>query len=404
MNAKRSATSNRRKRPFTGIRHKTNFLSVIGLLSLLFASCSQKKEYRLYVGTYSGKNSEGIYCYQFSEETGDLALVAVTPNQENPSFLATSPDEKYLYAVSEMNASPGMDSGSVTAYRIRDSGHLETINREATKGNYPCHVTVSPDGKVVVASNYTSGNLSFYRVGEDGALSESFQQIQHTGSDPNPNRPQAARAHSALFTKDGNTLVAADLGATRIYFYERGDEGLFAPAGQVGMEPGSGPRHFDFSPDGEFIYVMNEMASTVTVLKKDNTAYRIIETVSSLPAGYDGVKAGADIHLSRDGRFVYCSNRGHNSIAVFQRAHDGTITLRENEPAQGDWPRNFALSPGGGFLLVANQRSNNVAVFNIDRRTGELDFTGTSIEAPNPVCLRFLLQPAKRRSRSPSST
>jgi 6-phosphogluconolactonase len=366
----------------------------IGLISILFASCSQKKEYFLYVGTYSENNSEGIYCYQFSEETGELTPVAVTPNQENPSFLAISPDAKYLYAVSEVKESPQIDSGSVTAYRILDSGQLEKINREATKGYHPCHVAVSPDGQFLVASNYTSGSLSLYRVGDDGALDASFQQIQHEGSGPDQNRQQSPHAHSALFTKDGKLLVSADLGTDRIDFYKLGAEGQFVPAGQefVGMGPGSGPRHFDFSPDGEFIYVMNEMASTVTVLKRTGSDYQVVETVSSLPAGYDGVKAGADIHVSRDGRFVYCSNRGHNSIAVFQRGAGGKITLLENEPVQGDWPRNFAISPDGGFLLVANQRSNNISVFKVDPGTGKLDFTGKAIDVPSPVCLMFLLQ------------
>jgi 6-phosphogluconolactonase len=362
----------------------------IGLISILFSSCAQKKEYLLYIGTYSDNNSEGIYCYQFSEETGELVPVSATPNQENPSFLAISPDNKYLYAVSEVKESPGIDSGSVTAYRILDSGQLEKINREATKGYHPCHVAVSPDGKFVVASNYTSGSLSFYRVGEDGALEASFQQIQHEGSGPDKKRQQSPHAHSSLFTKDGKTLISADLGTDKIDFYQQGSNGNFEHAASVSMEPASGPRHFDFSPDVEFIYVMNEMSSTVTVLKKDGNEYQIIETVSSLPAGYDGVKAGADIHLSSDGRFVYCSNRGHNSIAVFQRADDGKITLLENEAVQGDWPRNFAMSPDGGFLLVANQRSNNVTVFKIDPNTGELDFTGKTIDVPNPVCLTFL--------------
>ena len=362
----------------------------IGLISILFSACTQKRESLLFIGTYSENNSEGIYCYQFSEETGELKPLAVTPNLENPSFLAISPDKKYLYAVSEVKESPGIDSGSVTAYRIQASGQLEKINQKATKGFHPAHVAVSPDGKLVVASNYSSGSLSFFHVGEDGALEESFQQIQHEGSGPDQNRQQSPHAHSALFTKDGKTLISADLGTDKIDFYQQDASERFELSASVSMEPGAGPRHFAFSPDGQFIYVMNEMASTVSILQKVGGNYQLLETVSSLPEGFDGANSGADIHVSSDGRFVYCSNRGHNSIAVFQRNDDGKITLLQNEPVQGDWPRNFAISPDGDFLLAANQRSNNVTVFKIDSDTGELDFTGKTIDVPNPVCLKFL--------------
>ena len=368
------------------------FIVVLGLIS-----CSSPKEIKtlLYVGTYSENNSEGIYCYNFQERTGDLTPVSVTPNQENPSFLAISNDGDFLYAVSEVKESPGIDSGSVTAYSILPTGQLEKINQEATKGYHPAHVTVSPDGKFVVAANYTSGSLSIFQVRDDGGLNEMGQLIQHEGTGADSVRQAGPHAHSAQFTKDGQLLIAADLGTNKVYFYKLSSDGSkFIPAEQalIEMESGSGPRHFDFSPDGRFIYVMNEMKATVSVLKKEGDRYEMIETVSALPENYEGVRAGADIHVSADGRFVYSSNRGHNSIAVFQRGMDGKITLLEDVPVQGDWPRNFAISPDGNYLLVANRKSNNITVFKIDHETGKPEFTGNSIDVPSPVCLKFLVR------------
>ncbi|MGV8095164.1 MAG: lactonase family protein [Mangrovibacterium sp.] len=373
---------------------KTSILFTV--ITVLFLSCSPERQYLLYIGTYTDKDSEGIYCYRYNPENGDLVLKNVTQNKENPSFLAIHPSGKFLYAVSEVNDYQKMDSGSVTAFRITENGGLEKVNQEATKGNHPCHIEISPDGKTAVAANYTSGSISIYNIREDGGLSEVKQLIQHVGQGPDSTRQKGPHAHSALFTKDGQLLVTADLGTDRIDFYTRANSDqafLPAPQGSVAMSPGFGPRHFDFSPDGNFIYVMNEMGSAVTVLQKTDGAFRAIETVSSLPRDYTGKSFGADIHLSQDGRFVYCSNRGHNSIAVFSRdEQSGRITLIQNEPVQGDWPRNFAIDPDGNFLLVANQRSNNVTLFAIDKETGKLSYANQNRHIPSPVCLKFLVK------------
>ncbi len=372
---------------------KTSFL-FLAVATMMLMACNRDKEYLIYVGTYTDGDSEGIYCYRYNPGNGDLLLKHVTPKKENPSFLAIHPNGPYLYAVSEVNDYQKRDSGSVTAYLISDDGRLEKINQEATGANHPCHVTVSPDGKTVVASNYTSGSISIYDVLENGQLSRVKQVIRHEGQGPDSTRQKGPHAHSALFTDDGQLLLTADLGTDRIDFYVRSDENQdYTPALQtpVSMPPGFGPRHFDFSPDGQFIYVMNEMGSAVSVLQKKDHVFRLIETVSSLPAGYTGKSYGADIHLSRDSRFVYCSNRGHNSIAVFSRDEQtGRITLIQNESVQGDWPRNFAIDPGGNYLLVANQKSNNITLFAIDRETGMLSYANQNIHIPSPVCLKFL--------------
>ncbi|MGQ8336690.1 lactonase family protein [Sunxiuqinia sp. A32] len=362
------------------------------VLILILTSCQAKQDSLLFVGTYTDGESKGIYSYYFNENTGELAPAFETNNKENPSFLAISPDQTYLYAVSEVKKGPGIDSGSVTAYRILDNGELEKINKSSTEGDHPCHVAVSPDGKFVVASNYSSGSLSCFNVDENGGLSEMFQQIQHQGSGPNVKRQNEPHAHSSLFNAEGNLLISADLGTDELNFYKLNANGEFIAPEQasIKMELGAGPRHFDFSPDGKFIYIMNELNSTVTTLKKEEGRYKTVESVSALPEDFDGTSTGADIHVSADGRFVYSSNRGHNSIAVFKRdSNSGKLNLLENESVQGDWPRNFCISPDGRYLLVANQNSNNISVFKVDQNSGMLDFTGVNVDMPSPVCLKF---------------
>ncbi len=370
--------------------NKVFFTSVIILL--VIAGCTQNEKVLMFVGTYTGGDSKGIYSFYFDQKSGELESAETTLNKENPSFLAISPNKQFLYAVAEVKESPNIDSGSVASYRILEDGQLEKINQKATKGYHPCHVAVSPDGSLVVASNYSSGSLSLFRADERGKLSESFQLIQHIGFGPDSSRQMEPHAHSALFDAKGELLISADLGTDKIELYKQAADGNFVAAEQafVAMPPGAGPRHFAFSPDGQFMYVMNEMVETVTVLKKEANKFVELETVSALPPDYKEASYGADIHVSLDGNFVYCSNRGHNSIAVFQRDLDsGKIKLVETESVQGDWPRNFALSPNGKFLLVANQKSNNITVFNIDKN-GMLDYTGVSIDLPSPVCLKFL--------------
>ena len=368
-------------------------LGLVALVALVTSCRTPKKEVPLYIGTYSVENSEGIYRYLFNPETGDLSYSNVTPNLENPSFITISPNKKNLYAVSEVDNYNHLDSGSVTAYKIETDGSLTKLNQVATLGNHPCHVSVSPDGKTVVASNYTSGSLSIYKVKTDGLLEDSPQLIQHIGSGPDSTRQQGPHAHSSQFSFDGAEIMTADLGLDKLFFYTYdSDSAKYVPAEQpyVEVAGGAGPRHFAYTQKGEYIYLMTEMASAVNVLKKEGDNYVVIQAVSSLPTDFDGIKAGADIHLSPDNRFVYCSNRGLNTIAVFERDEStGKITLIQNESVQGDWPRNFALSPDGKYLLVANQRSNNVTVFTRDEVTGKLTFTGKNYEIPSPVCLQF---------------
>jgi 6-phosphogluconolactonase len=352
-----------------------------------------EKQESLYVGTYSVQGSEGIYEYDFNIETGELTKNGVTPNNANPSFICISPNQKFLYAVSEINNYNQMDSGSITAYKIENNGLLNKINQVATLGNHPCHVSISSNSKNVVASNYTSGSISIYCVNSDGSLNEKPQLIQHYGSGPDTTRQKGPHAHSSQFFGQSSTIITADLGVDKLFFYTYDDDSMkYVKAMQpyVEISPGAGPRHFTYTKDKQYIYVMNEMASSVSVLRKKDDEFNVIQTISSLPVGFLGENKAADIHISSDERFIYCSNRGHNSIAVFKRnMEDGSLILIQNESVRGDWPRNFTLSPKGKYILVANQNSNNIVVLIRNKESGKLSFSGKSYDIPSPVCLKF---------------
>ena len=352
------------------------------------------KKHIMYVGTYTKGMTDGIFVYSFDDHSGKLVDLKIPAVSNNPSFLTISADKKYLYSVGELDNLDASRSGGVSAFRIEKSGQLTLINRVLTNGANPCHVCLSPDGKKLVASNYSGGTLSLFNVQPDGSLTELVQKVQHSGSGPFPGRQTEPHAHSAQFDPTGKLLFAADLGIDelRIYQVGTGDKAL-SPNVQpfVKFAPGSGPRHFDFSPDRNFIYVINELSSTITVLIRYGSVWKEIQTIKTLPKDFSGESWCADIHLSVDGRFVYGSNRGHNSIAVFKRDQtSGKLEMIQTISVEGNWPRNFTLDPTGRFLLVANQRSNYITVFKVDELTGKLTFTGIKAQNESPVCLQFL--------------
>ena len=361
------------------------------------------REIHLYIGTYTDGESKGIYHYLFDTETGKLKVLSVANDIKNPSFLKISPNRKYLYSVAEGDSFNDIRGGGVAAYQIGREGVLSKINDALSLGAYPCHITVSPDSRKVVASNYGGGSLAVYDIMKSGGISSIRQLIQHEGSGADLKRQASAHTHSARFDKTGKKLYSADLGIDKLLVYRyNNDSLLFYPDKQpfVRMEPGAGPRHFVFDRKQDFIYVINELNSTVSVLKKTKSGIHKIQDISTLPAGYEGTSYCADIHLSADGRYVYGSNRGHNSICIFRRdSKSGMLTFLGTEPVRGDWPRNFAIAPGGNFLLVANQKSHNITVFNIDKTTGMLQFSGVEMQLPSPVCLEFL---PRLRSRWPN--
>ncbi len=356
----------------------------------------------IYVGTYTrslphvAAKSEGIYLISMDPATGALAFVSKTTGVDNPSFVTLHPSGNYLYAVNEVGDFAGRDSGGVSAFAIdRASGALTFLNQEPTDGAAPCHLSVDATGKYVICANYTGGSVSMHPINADGSLGQMSDFVQHVGYSVNPQRQQEPHAHSFTIDQGNRYAYACDLGKDQVIIY-----GLDLANGkfQVNDPPyaetprGAGPRHFAFHPNGATAYVINELDSTVTVFTCDATtgALTPVQTLSTLPAGFEGRSHCADIHVHPTGKFVYGSNRGHDSIAIFTVDQtSGQLTASGHESTGGKVPRNFAIDPTGTFLLAANQNTDNVVVFRIDQATGELTPTGHELAVPTPVCLQF---------------
>jgi 6-phosphogluconolactonase len=330
----------------------------------------------LYVGTYTNDESEGIYQLQFNSETGELSDKKLAIATQNPSFITFSPDKKHMYAVGE-----GSISG-VTSFKLKKDGTLKLLNTVSSNGKGPCHVSVNQSGDKAVVSNYGGGTVSIYTINNNGSINEASQIFNHNTTD------KPARAHSAQFFDEN--LYVADLGNNAIYQYQLKDDtyNLANPA-IVETTDNPGPRHFALTKDGHYIYIINEYGSSITSVKKTDIGFEQIDYDSTLDDHYEGKNSCADIHLSKDEKFLYGSNRGENTIAVFKRNPlDGTIEKIQNITVHGDWPRNFTLDPTGKFLLVANKKSHNISVFSIDSLTGKLTFLNDT-KVPSPVCLLF---------------
>lgn len=329
----------------------------------------------LYVGTYTGEDSQGIYLYNFNTKTGELSDKTLAIDAVNPSFLTFSATKKELYAVSESD-----QGSSISAYKVNNNGTLTLINNVNSNGKGPCHVQLNKNGDKAVVSNYGGGNFSVFNIEKNGSLQDAFQVIDHNIE------IKKAHTHSAKFL-DTNLFVA-DLGRDFLAHYVE-KQGNYILKENYKMEVGAGPRHFEISNKGNYIYVINELNSTVSVLKKTENSYKNIQNIGTLSADFSGESFCADIHISKDENFIYGSNRGENSIVVFKRnKKNGMLQKIQNIGVSGDWPRNFTLAPNGKFLLVANQRSKNISIYKLHKKNGKLSFLH-SIEAPTPVCLLF---------------
>ena len=356
-------------------------------------------DYFLYVGTYTRGDSvsEGIYVYKLDSSSGATEYVDKATGIEDPSFLAIDPGHRHLYATGETGDMDGSGSGSVTSYAIDPStGKLTYLDSREPGGTVSCHLIVDATGRFVLAANYGTGSVATFPIEEDGSLGEVADFVQHEGSSVNPDRQQGPHAHSINLDANNRFAFAPDLGADKIVIYEfDSTRGTLTPTDDLWAQvrPGAGPRHFDFHPSGDYAYVINELDSTVTAFTYDSSSgsLREFQTVSTLPDDFDGVTHCADIHVHQSGKFVYGSNRGHDSIAIFAvDASTGRLSPVAIEPTQGRTPRNFAIDPTGTLLLAANQESSNVVAFRIDQETGELDATGEVTEVPTPVCLKLV--------------
>lgn len=347
----------------------------------------------IYVGTYSVRGSEGIYVFDFDRKTGKLTKVQSVANAKSPSFLAIHPSGKFAYSVNEA----AKDADGVNAYALdRTNGHLTLINQEASNGGAPCHISIDQTGKVAFVSNYSGGTFTVLPIKADGSLGKATTTLNYTGTGPNKQRQEKPHIHSATISPDNRFAYVSDLGTDKIYIYEIDKAAASVKPAQipfVSVKPGSGPRHFAFHPNGQFAYGAEELTSSVAVFsvnKKTGALTLIEDNIKTLPADFTGSNSSADIHVDPKGRFLYQSNRGHNSLAIFAIQKDGKLKLTGNQPTGGKTPRNFMIDPKGEFLLAANQDTDNIVVFRIDQKTGQLTQVGEPVSVPAPVCLKLL--------------
>lgn len=368
------------------------YFAYIFLCLLTVSSCkfrekediaSNSNSMEFYVGTYTDRESEGIYKYQLTHD-GQIQLLDLVAKSDNPSYLALSEDKKHLLAVNEIG------EGRIESYST-DGDSLRLVNSSTSGGASPCYININDEG-AVLAANYSSGTISLLHLDNQGRLSEPIDVKQHSGRGTT-SRQEGAHAHSIYFAPNNIEVISVDLGTNELWFFELNKDGNEmkpkAPY-KLAMESGAGPRHLDFHPRENFLYVLNELNSTVSVIEKTpGSVYEVKKNYSTLPDDFQGENYGADIHVSSDGKFLYTSNRGHNSIAIFAIESGGeSLRLIDSIHVDGDWPRNFSLSPDERFLVVANQYSNNLVSFSRNQETGKLAKI-ISVDAPSPVMVLF---------------
>lgn len=353
-------------------------------------------ELPFYVGTYTSGKSEGVYLYSLNLTSGEVTLKATTRNVKDPSFLAIAPNRRYLYAVNEVEEFGGKKSGAVSAFAIdQRTGNLRLLNQQPSLGGSPCYVVVDRTARFVLLANYSGGNVAVLPIRSDGSLGDATDLKQNSGSSINPERQEGPHAHCIVLDPTNRFAYACDLGTDKIMMFRfDARRGKLIPnkTPWFQVKAGSGPRHLTFHPRGGYAYVVNELHATVTAFACDPVQgdLKEVQTIPTLPADFSGADTSADLHVSPDGRFLYCSNRGHDSIAAFQiDPGNGKLTFVAHQSTGGKTPRNFAIDPTGAFLVVANQNSDNIVSFRRDPQTGRVSPTGHVAEAPSPVCLKF---------------
>jgi 6-phosphogluconolactonase len=344
-----------------------------------------------YVGTYASKEKEGIALCRLDGGTGRLEKIAGAAGMENPSFLAVNGARNRLYAVGE-TSDPRTES--VASFAIDPyKGEITLLNQRSSFGAAPCHVALDGPERFLVVVNYNEGNICLFPIAEDGEIGEIADNVLRTGHGPRADRQDKAHPHSSFIDPANGTVVVADLGTDRLAAYRLdAEEGRLVPAGETAAAPGSGPRHMALHPNGRLLYVINELNATIGVYRygSDSAELEPLQTIGTLPASYDGPNTAADIHVSANGRFLYGSNRGHDSIAVYRIDDDGRLELIQHISSGGRTPRNFGLSPDGRYLLAANQDSDSIVAYSVDEATGRLAATGHILTIGSPVCIRFV--------------
>jgi len=371
------------------------------LLSALFTAAAPAKsggKYLFYVGTYTedGSKSKGIYAYRYDADKSEITSLGLAAETTNPSFVALHPNGRFLYAVNEVGNYKGPNSGGVSAFSIdHATGKLTFLNEVASRGADPCYITVDKTGKYVLVANYTGGSVAVFPVLDDGKLGEASAFVQHTGHGSDPKRQEGPHAHSIDLSPDNRLAMVDDLGLDELLVYEfDSTRGTLTPNDPpfAKLDAGAGPRHFAMHPSGKFAYVVAEMHSKVTAFTNDPKTGTLhsFQTISTLPQGFSGENDDAEIQMHPSGKFLYASNRGHDSIAVFAiDGNKGSLSPVEYIPTQGKTPRSFEIDPTGKLLFAENQKSDNIIVFQIDGKTGRLTPTDQKLEVGSPVCLKF---------------
>lgn len=369
------------------------FIFLLCLLpGLLMAQPKLPKTFDLLIGTYTKNGSDGIYVYRFYTESGRLAYLNRTTGVDNPSYLCISANGKFVYSVNEI----GDDrKGSVSAFSFEPVvGKIELINKQ-TSGAGPAYISVDKDQKHVFSANYAGGSLSVFSLNKDGSLNPVVQTIQDEGTGPNKARQEKPHVHTAMLSPDEKYVLYTDLGTDKvnIYRYKSSQAQPLTPASpaSISVTAGDGPRHIDFSANRKFMYVITEMGANVFTYEYNGGNPKMLQKVPMMADGSTKEPGGADIHVSPDGLFLYATNRGNvNEIVVYAiNQESGLLTFIERRNTGGDHPRNFVIEPNGNFLLIANQKSNNIIVFKINRTTGKLTPTNNKIEIDSPSCLKF---------------
>lgn len=357
---------------------------------------AQSNEQLVFVGTYTGASSRGIYAFRFNESSGVLTSIGLAAETPSPSFLTSSADGRFVFAVNEVGTFAGERSGSVSSFGVNAAtGRLTLINTQSTQGGAPCHLALDRTGRFLAVANYSGGNFVVLPVGTDGRLGPVQANLRNTGSGPNRARQEGPHAHMVLFDVTNRYLLGADLGLDRVLVYPFDEKTGALPATPVtsaAVAPGAGPRHLAFHPSEPLLFVINELSSTIESFNWDaaNGSLRPHGHYPTLPDGHAGESFTAEIAVHPNGGFLYGSNRGHDSIAVFAVSSDGQLAAVQHELTRGRTPRNFTIAPSGRWLVAANQQSDSLAVFAIDQQTGRLSQHGDLVAVGAPVSVLFM--------------
>ena len=370
------------------------FVMLAGVMPAAAAPASAD-ETLVFVSAFASGKEGAIHAFQLDSKTGSLTPMHRTTDVQNPFFLAVSPDQKFLSSIHARKFG-GKEHEEVAAYAIVGrTGRLKLLNRQSSLGSASCYLDVDATGKTLLVANYSTGSVSSLSVRDDGSLGEAASFIQHAGSSVDPVRQTGPHAHSIVVSPENRFAYAADLGLDEVLIYRLDAAKATLSPNQTPLaktSPGAGPRHLTFHPNGKYLYAINELGNSVTLFDYDPRSWALRErqTISTLPQEFEGKSYCADLKITPNGRFLYGTNRGHDSIAAYRIGDDGRLTLAGIEPSLGKGPQNLAISPRGELLLCANMPGGNVAVFRIDPQTGGLTSVGPPVSMPSPSCIRLL--------------